>query len=60
MECVKEVKQLVATRLHWKAAIAGHEKEWNAKITEQARNVVARQEHGEARSEVFAQILFMT
>ena len=36
MEGVKEVNQLDSTRLHWKAAIAGHEKEWNAEITEQA------------------------
>jgi uncharacterized membrane protein len=35
MEGVKEVRQLDDKRLHWKAEIAGKEKEWNAKITEQ-------------------------
>jgi uncharacterized membrane protein len=35
MEGVKEVNQLDDTRLHWKAAIAGQEKEWDAEITEQ-------------------------
>jgi len=35
MEGVKEVKQLDDKRLHWKAEIAGQEKEWNAEITEQ-------------------------
>jgi uncharacterized membrane protein len=35
MEGVKEVTQLDDTRLHWKAAIAGQEKEWDAEITEQ-------------------------
>ena len=35
MEGVKEVKQLDNTHLHWKADIAGKEKEWNAEITEQ-------------------------
>ena len=35
MEGVVEVKQLSDTQLHWKATIAGKEKEWNAEITEQ-------------------------
>lgn|SRR5487761_1339468 len=35
MEGVAEVRQLSDTRLHWKATIAGREKEWDAEITEQ-------------------------
>jgi uncharacterized membrane protein len=35
MEGVQEVKQLDDTHLHWKAQIAGKEKQWNAVITEQ-------------------------
>ena len=35
MEGVKEVTQLDDTHLHWKAAIAGQGKEWDAEITEQ-------------------------
>ncbi|MEP6959209.1 MAG: SRPBCC family protein [Nitrospirota bacterium] len=35
LEGVKVVHQLDDTRLHWKAEIAGHEKEWEAEITEQ-------------------------
>ena len=35
MEGVKEVKQLDDKRLHWRAEIAGKEKEWDAEITEQ-------------------------
>lgn len=35
MEGVTEVQQLDNTHLHWKAQIAGKEKEWNAVITEQ-------------------------
>ncbi len=35
MEGVVEVKQLSDTLLHWKAKIAGKEKEWDATITEQ-------------------------
>ena len=35
MEGVKAVKQLDDKRLHWRAEIAGKEKEWDAEITEQ-------------------------
>ena len=35
MEGVKEVKQLDDRRLHWRANVAGKEKQWDAVITEQ-------------------------
>ena len=35
MEGVKQVRRLDDTHLHWKAEIAGKEKEWDADITEQ-------------------------
>ncbi len=35
MEGVKEVKQLDDVTLHWRAEIAGREREWDAKISEQ-------------------------
>ena len=35
MEGVKEVRQLDDKRLHWRAVIAGKEKEWDAEIVEQ-------------------------
>jgi len=35
MEGVEEVRQLSDTRMHWKAEIAGVEREWDADITEQ-------------------------
>ena len=35
MEGVEEVKQLDDVTLHWKAEIAGVQREWDAKITEQ-------------------------
>src|SRR4051794_1630347 len=35
MEGVQEVRQLDDRRLHWRAEVAGKEREWNAEITEQ-------------------------
>lgn len=35
MEGVKSVQQLDDRHLHWKAEIAGHQKDWDAVITEQ-------------------------
>ena len=35
MEGVAEVRQLDDTHLHWKADVAGREREWDAEITEQ-------------------------
>ena len=35
MDSVHEVRQLDPTHLHWRADVAGKEKEWNAEITEQ-------------------------
>ena len=35
MEGVKAVEQLDDTHLHWKAEIAGQQKDWDAEITEQ-------------------------
>ena len=35
MKGVKQVQQLDAKRLHWRAEIAGKEKEWDAEIFEQ-------------------------
>jgi uncharacterized membrane protein len=36
MEGVKEVTRLDGKRFHWKAVVAGQEKEWDSDITEQA------------------------
>jgi uncharacterized membrane protein len=35
MEGVEEVRQLDETKLHWRAKVAGKEREWDARITEQ-------------------------
>jgi uncharacterized membrane protein len=35
MSSVQQVQQLGDTRLHWRATVAGVEKEWDAEITEQ-------------------------
>ena len=35
MEGVEEVRQLDDTHLHWKAELAGEQREWQAEITEQ-------------------------
>lgn len=35
MEGVKEVRQMDTKRLHWRAEVAGKEKEWDAEISEQ-------------------------
>lgn len=35
MSSVQEVRQLTDTKLHWRATVAGKEKEWDADITEQ-------------------------
>ncbi|HKO30015.1 MAG TPA: SRPBCC family protein, partial [Nitrospiraceae bacterium] len=73
MEGVKEVRQLDDRHLHWKAEIAGKEKEWDAEITEQTpdqriawRNrggainggVVSFQRLSDARSKVLLQLAY--
>jgi uncharacterized membrane protein len=49
MEGVKKVTQLDDKRLHWVAEIAGKEKEWEARITEQIpdRRIAWQSEAGE-------------
>jgi uncharacterized membrane protein len=34
MQGIEEVRRLDGKRLHWRASVAGHEKEWDAEITE--------------------------
>jgi uncharacterized membrane protein len=52
MEGIKEVKQLDDKRLHWHAEIAGKDKEWYARITEQVpdRLIAWQSEGGEYTS----------
>ena len=52
MEGVEEVRQLDDTRLHWKAEIAGQNREWTAKIEEQTpdRVIAWRSEQGAANA----------
>jgi uncharacterized membrane protein len=54
MEGVKKVTQLDDQRLHWVAEIAGKQKEWNARITEQIpdRRIAWQSESGEYTSGV--------
>ena len=54
MEGVKEVAQLDDQRLHWHAEIAGRDKEWDAKITEQVpdHRIAWQSESGEYTSGV--------
>jgi uncharacterized membrane protein len=40
MEGIQEVRQLDDTHLHWKAKIAGKDKEWDAEIVEQVPDKV--------------------
>jgi uncharacterized membrane protein len=40
MDGVKEVRQIDDTHLHWRASVAGKEKEWDAAITEQVPDEV--------------------
>ena len=73
MEGVKEVHQLDDSHLHWKAEIAGKEKEWDAEITEQTPDqriawrsqagaiiggVVSFQRLSDAKSKVLLQLAY--
>jgi uncharacterized membrane protein len=40
MDGVKEVQQVDDTHLHWRASVAGREKQWDAEITEQVPDQV--------------------
>jgi uncharacterized membrane protein len=52
MEGVKRVTQLDDKRLHWEAEIAGRDKEWDARITEQVpdQRIAWQSESGEQTS----------
>jgi uncharacterized membrane protein len=50
MDGVKEVRQLDDTHLHWRASVAGKEKEWDAVITEQVPDRVISWRSTSARS----------
>jgi uncharacterized membrane protein len=52
MEGVREVQQMGDERLHWKAEIAGEEKEWYAHITRQVPdNVLAWESEGGVKND---------
>jgi uncharacterized membrane protein len=40
MDGVKEVRQIDDTHLHWRASVAGRDKEWDSEITEQVPDQV--------------------
>lgn len=42
MDGIEEVRQIDDTHLHWRASVAGKEKEWNAEITEQVPDRLIR------------------
>ncbi|HZA55182.1 MAG TPA: SRPBCC family protein, partial [Candidatus Udaeobacter sp.] len=52
MEGVKRVTQLDDKRLHWEAEIAGKDKEWDARITDQVpdQRIAWQSESGEQTS----------
>ncbi|MGE4428306.1 MAG: SRPBCC family protein [Solirubrobacteraceae bacterium] len=58
MDGVREVRQLDSTHLHWKAQVAGQEREWDAEIVEQHpdrcvswRSTSGKANHGEVTFE---------